>query len=177
MGEHYFMRKSRSRNCQLILAGVLLLTSGLQAGTNACDLNSDGVVNNTDVSLAVNMALGSATCTANLEAAGVCTVITVQRVINASLGEACVTFNTHMALLNWTASISPNISYYNIYRGATSGGPYTKIASTTANSGATTYQDTSVQAGQTYYYVGTAVDVSGNESGYSNQNTATIPTP
>ena len=63
MGEHYFMRKSRSRNCQLILAGVLLLTSGLQAGTNACDLNSDGVVNNTDVSLAVNMALGSATCT------------------------------------------------------------------------------------------------------------------
>ncbi len=31
------------------------------------------------------------------------------------------------------------------------------------------YTDNTVAAGQTYYYVATAVDGSGNESGYSNQ--------
>jgi fibronectin type 3 domain-containing protein len=41
----------------------------------------------------------------------------------------------------------------------------------------TTYIDTTVQAGQTYYYVVTAVDSSNVESAYSNQASATIPTP
>ena len=34
-----------------------------------------------------------------------------------------------------------------------------------------------VQSGQTYYYVVTAVDSSNVESTYSNQASATIPTP
>jgi len=41
----------------------------------------------------------------------------------------------------------------------------------------TSYTDNSVQAGQTYYYVVTAVDGSGNESVDSNQAQAVIPTP
>jgi len=41
----------------------------------------------------------------------------------------------------------------------------------------TTYSDASVQAGQTYYYVVTAVDGTGAESPYSNQVQAVIPTP
>jgi fibronectin type 3 domain-containing protein len=41
----------------------------------------------------------------------------------------------------------------------------------------TSYPDTTVQAGQTYYYVATAVDGSGAESTYSNQVQAVIPTP
>lgn len=171
--------EARQIKCHLrngLLAGLCLAVPVL-AASNPCDLNNDGVVNSTDVTLAVDMAIGTATCTANLEGADVCTVITVQRVINASLGQVCIAYNTHAANLSWTASTSSNVSYYNVYRGTTSGGPYTKIGSTTANSGATTYSDTSVQAGQTYYYVGTAVDVSGNESGYSNQVSAAIPTP
>lgn len=166
----------RVRKSYMIVSGLLCLCSWAFAAS-PCDLNQDGVVNSADVTLAVNMALGTTTCTANLEGPDVCTVITVQRVVNASMGQVCSTYNTHAANLSWTASTSPNISYYNIYRGTTSGGPYSKISSTTANSGVTTYQDTSVQAGHTYYYVGTAVDVSGNESGYSNQATAPIPTP
>ena len=162
-----------------IIGVDLAAASGSTGGGNAgpCDLNQDGLVNSTDVTLAVNMAVGTQTCTAGLEGANVCTVITVQRVINASQGQTCVAYNTHGATLSWTASTSPNISYYNVYRGTTSGGPYTKIGSTATSSGSTTYKDTSVQPGQTYYYVGTAVDVSGNESSYSNQATATIPTP
>ncbi len=83
---------------------------------------------------------------------------------------------SHSATLTWAASTSQNIAGYNVYRGTTSGGPYgTKLNSALIT--VLTYTDTLVQAGQTYYYVGTAVDVSGNESGYSTQATAVIPSP
>jgi fibronectin type 3 domain-containing protein len=52
--------------------------------------------------------------------------------------------------------------------------PYASVAS--ANSG-TTFIDGSVQSGQTYYYVVTAVDTTGTVSGYSNQVQAVIPSP
>ena len=61
-----------------------------------------------------------------------------------------------------------------MYRAGVSGGPYASVAS--ANSG-TSYVDGSVQAGQTYYYVVTAVDTNGTESVYSNQVQAVIPSP
>jgi len=64
---------------------------------------------------------------------------------------------------------------YNIYSGGQSGGPYTKINS--ALNVSTTYTDNSVQAGQTYFYVATAVDAGGTESGFSNQVQAVIPSP
>ena len=40
-----------------------------------------------------------------------------------------------------------------------------------------TYAGNNVQAGQTYYYVSTAVDSSNNESVYSNEAQAVIPSP
>jgi fibronectin type 3 domain-containing protein len=62
-----------------------------------------------------------------------------------------------------------------VYRGTQAGGPYVALNGT-AEVG-TSYTDNSVQAGQTYYYVVTAVDGSGNESVYSNQAQAVVPTP
>ena len=41
----------------------------------------------------------------------------------------------------------------------------------------TTFDDSSVQSGQTYFYVTTAVDGSGNESVNSNQAQVVVPTP
>jgi fibronectin type 3 domain-containing protein len=82
----------------------------------------------------------------------------------------------HSVTLNWVASTSQNVAGYNIYRGTTSGGPYGSKMNSSLVSG-TTYTDNSVQAGQTYYYVVTTVDISSNESGYSNQATAVIPSP
>ncbi len=56
----------------------------------ACDLNSDGVTNNTDVDLAMNQALGSIACTnADLDQNGQCNVVDVQRLIHAVLGNGC----------------------------------------------------------------------------------------
>lgn len=80
----------------------------------------------------------------------------------------------HSVSLAWTASTS-TVSGYNVYRGSQSGGPY--IAVNSGLDASTSYTDNSVQAGQTYYYVVTAVDGSGNESVYSNQAQAVIPTP
>ena len=79
---------------------------------------------------------------------------------------------SHSAKLSWTASTSAVIGY-NVYRGTVSGGPFTRL--TASVDAAITYSDNSVQAGQTYYYVVTAVDSHSIESVYSNQVSATIP--
>ncbi|MGH9775421.1 MAG: beta strand repeat-containing protein [Candidatus Acidiferrales bacterium] len=81
----------------------------------------------------------------------------------------------HQATLTWVASTSSNIVGYNVYRGTNSGGQYTKLTSSPVN--ALTYLDTAVVAGQTYFWVVTAVDSSGNESGFSNQASAQVPSP
>jgi ASPM-SPD-2-Hydin domain-containing protein len=78
----------------------------------------------------------------------------------------------HSVLLSWTASASPDIVGYNIYRSGTSGGPYSKISSLDPN---VTYTDSTVANGSTYYYVTTAVDSNSQESSYSNQAQAVIP--
>jgi hypothetical protein len=80
----------------------------------------------------------------------------------------------HSVSLAWTASTS-TVAGYNVYRGTQSGGPYAIINGSTDTS--TTYTDSSVQGGHTYYYVVTAVDGSGNESVNSNQAQAMVPSP
>ncbi|HEY7212788.1 MAG TPA: DUF4082 domain-containing protein [Bryobacteraceae bacterium] len=79
----------------------------------------------------------------------------------------------HSVSLKWTASSSPNISGYRVYRAGTSGGPYARITASLV--GATSYVDNTVSAGDTYYYVTTAVNANGLESGYSNQAVAAVP--
>ena len=92
-----------------------------------------------------------------------------------SLTGTGVTAPQHSVDLQWTPSNSQDVVGYNVYRGATSGGPYTKLNS--ALDAQTIYDDVSVSSGQTYYYVTTAVDGTGLESTYSNQVKAVIPTP
>ena len=73
--------------------------------------------------------------------------------------------NTQVAL-SWIAS--SGATNYNVYYSITSGGPYTKIASSTNNS----YLVNALANGVTYYFVVTAVNSNG-ESSYSNQANAT----
>ncbi len=80
----------------------------------------------------------------------------------------------HSVSLSWTDTNSL-IAGYNVYRGSVSGGPYAQINS--ALDATPAYSDNSVIAGQTYYYVATAVDGSGVESAYSNEAEGAIPTP
>jgi hypothetical protein len=139
----------------------------------ACDLNQDGVVNVVDVQLATNMDLGLLSCPADIDG-GVCGSTLVQQIVDAALGQGCSATISHSVSLTWTASASANIAGYNVYRSTTSGGPYTQL--NTALVTTTSYTDANVTAGQTYYYVTTAVDTSSNQSAYSTQAQATVPT-
>ena len=78
----------------------------------------------------------------------------------------------HVVTLSWTASTTSGVTY-NVYVGGQTGGPYNKIG----NTATLQFQDVNATAGNTYYYVVTALDSTGDESAYSNQASATIPTP
>jgi hypothetical protein len=78
----------------------------------------------------------------------------------------------HSVALTWGPSTSAVIGYY-VYRGTVINGPYTKLNLVAA----TQFTDLSVQAGQTYTYVVTALDSNITESSYSNTATTTVPTP
>ena len=159
----------------LIMA--LALPGAALAQTSACDLNQDGKVDSADVQLATNMALGTSTCTAAVVGSGVCNVVVVQRVVNAALGGTCVTGTgavAHTVALKWTASTSANVTGYKVYRATVSGGPYTLL--TASPVAATSFTDSTVLSGQTYYYVTAAIDSSNNESTFSTQVSAIIPT-
>jgi hypothetical protein len=77
----------------------------------------------------------------------------------------------HAVTLSWSASAS-TVASYKVYRGAISGGPYSQLS---ANVKATTYTDSTVQSGTTYYYVTSAVDAAGTESIFSNEFQSLIP--
>ena len=72
--------------------------------------------------------------------------------------------------LAWTQSANANIVTNRIYRSTVNGGPYSLVASIAAT---TTYQNTGLTSGTTYYYVVTAVNSSGLESTASNQASGT----
>jgi hypothetical protein len=69
--------------------------------------------------------------------------------------------------LTWTHT---GADHYNVYRSTISGGPYVKIAETSSTY--STYLDSSVTTGITYYYVVRPAQINGNETCQSNQASA-----
>jgi uncharacterized protein DUF1573/centrosomal CEP192-like protein/HYDIN/CFA65/VesB family protein/ASPM-SPD-2-Hydin domain-containing protein len=84
----------------------------------------------------------------------------------------------HTVALSWNASVSTDVSGYNIYRA-----PYTSSCGTFAKinpslNASTVYTDSSVTDGSAYCYAATTVDSSNAESGYSNiASDVQIPAP
>ena len=86
-----------------------------------------------------------------------------------------------VANLSWTAATG-TVTGYNVYRGTTAGGESTTpINSSPLSAGATSYADTTVAAGSTYYYVvkainGPAISPASNEAGVAMpQSGSTVP--
>jgi fibronectin type 3 domain-containing protein len=82
----------------------------------------------------------------------------------------------HSATIVWTADAG-TVAGYNVYRSTASGGE----AGQAALNGATlitgtTYTDTTVSAGATYFYVVAAQASTGQQSGFSNEASGTVPT-
>jgi hypothetical protein len=174
----------RSGIAGALAAGILGFSPFIWAQTSPCNLGANGV-NNGDYLLAIPLVLASATsgtpCTLGIESATTCTVISVQRIYDWDNGQLCITYNTHAANLSWTASTTPNVGSYNVYRATASTGPWTQIqtsvSGTTFSDNATTNAANPPQAGQTYYYAVTAV-ANGVESAQSSPPVAaTIPSP
>jgi len=170
------MRKKFS----LILSfGLLAFTIPASAQTqlNACDLLSQGTVNQADVNAAISMAIGMSTCTANIMGANVCNVVVTQRVVNAALGQGCVV-GTHSVVVSWAASTAGTypIAGYNVFRApSTNPTAFVQINPAMVSPTALTFTDGAVSNSATYYYAVTAVDTQGNSSAKSTAQSAAIP--
>jgi fibronectin type 3 domain-containing protein len=79
----------------------------------------------------------------------------------------------HNVTLSWKPSTSAVVGYYVYRRGGASG----VIRLNFAPVSATSYVDSTVSAGQTYFYVTKAVNAKGAESAPSNEVRADVPTP
>ena len=80
------------------------------------------------------------------------------------LGGVCSAFGG-AATLNWTANEESDLNEYRVYYGESSRnyGPYIPVSS------GTQYTVEGLENGKTYYFAVTAVDTSGNESGFSRE--------
>ena len=145
---------------------VTILGSGFQSGATVA---FDGIA---AVSVTVVSSTQIQAVTPVSPAGTVSIAVTNTNSQSGTLASAFTYF--HTVGLTWADS-SSGASGFNVYRSSTSGGPYTRINSALLPS--TTFTDSSVQAGQTYFYVTTAVNSSNAESGYSNQAQALVPSP
>lgn len=84
--------------------------------------------------------------------------------------------SSHSVQVLWDASASSSLEGYKVYRGQVSGGPYTSVSGLLGTA-VLQFSDMSVNAGQTYFYVVTSVDVNGLESTQSPEVSVSVPTP
>ncbi|HEX9047093.1 MAG TPA: LamG-like jellyroll fold domain-containing protein, partial [Verrucomicrobiae bacterium] len=94
----------------------------------------------------------------------------VSGIIPATPAGLAATAGNAQVALTWNATT--NASSYNVKRATVNGGPYTTVTNVTT----TSYTDTSVANGTTYYYVVSAMNA-GTESGNSTQTSATPQAP
>jgi fibronectin type 3 domain-containing protein len=80
-------------------------------------------------------------------------------------------------IVTWTDSVTSGVVGYNVYRGTTSGGESSTPLNSSPVPGAP-YVDTNVVAGETYYYVVTAISSNGvTQSADSKEASAVVPSP
>jgi len=161
--------------------GTSTITTAISGGFNsAVTLTASGVPNGTVVSFSPNPipAPGNGTSVMTITVGMNTLQGTYPIVITGSGGgvQQSVTLTltvTANVMLSWDASNSQGVIGYNVYRGTATGGPYTKINQNLVST--TNYIDGLVQDGYTYYYVTTAVNQQQQESGYSNEASASVP--
>jgi hypothetical protein len=78
----------------------------------------------------------------------------------------------HSVVLTWVPSSSTVVGYH-IYRGEQTSGPFARLSPSVI--AGTTYTDTTAQSNTNYFYVATAVNAAGIESGFSNEISVKVP--
>ena len=155
-------------NSDIAISNVSISGAGFSAsGVPAGLILAPGQTSILDVSFtpsATGILKGSVTVTSNAP----------NRVVTIFLSGAGVQSSAHSVMLSWMPSTN-TVHGYNVYRSSDSGVGFTKLNS--APIATTQYDDSTVQAGQTYLYAATSLDSRNVESGYSNEVSVTIPTP
>jgi hypothetical protein len=82
--------------------------------------------------------------------------------------------STSSATLTWRPNSERDLAGYKVYRSTVRGQYDQGKVVATIRGNVTTYQTSSLQLGNTYFFVVTAFDVAGNESGYSNEVSKSI---
>ncbi|RJP15008.1 MAG: hypothetical protein C4520_20785 [Candidatus Abyssobacteria bacterium SURF_5] len=102
-----------------------------------------------------------------------CLIATVPLLLfSASASEAAVYLNQPLVNLSWSSSGAPDTKGYEVHRSTTYNGVFTKISATLIE--ASTWTDSNVADGSTYYYKLTAIDTCGNVSGLSIASDAAV---
>jgi len=131
------------------------------------------------------------TCGASLATGGSCTVVVLFTPLTSGDPSASLTVTddapdspqsvslsgggSHDVVLTWNDSATPGVLGYNVYRGTASGTESTTPLNSTPIAG-NSYADSNVSAGQTYYYVVTALGSNGTtQSADSTEASATVP--
>ena len=154
-GAHVFANSATTTNPEFTISGIKLPLT-LAAGKS--------------VPISINFKPTSSGATSSQ----IAFATTVGASIKVSASGTGVALQQHKVNLTWTRS-SSSVAGYNVYRGIASSGPYTKLNSQTIV--ATSYTDSSIASGKTYFYVTTAVSSKGAESVKSNEVRAAVPTP
>jgi hypothetical protein len=113
---------------------------------------------------------GAQSHTITVDAAPIPLVASYVSAIASPTGLTAVGGNRRVKL-DWDDLLATDLAGYHVYRSTTSGGGYVRIS--TGLVGSSAYLDLGVINGRRYFYVVTAEDTSGNQSGYSNEARAT----
>jgi Abnormal spindle-like microcephaly-assoc'd, ASPM-SPD-2-Hydin len=152
-------------NSNVTISQVMVSGAGFNAGGAA------GLILSPGQSTAVNVTF---TPSANGAASGSVSVSSNATNSPAKIGltGTGVTPIVHSVSLSWSDG-DTGVTGYNTYVASVSGGPYLKLTATPT--AGTSYVDSSVQSGRTYYYVVTALDSTNQESTYSSEIAAIVP--
>lgn len=134
-----------------------------------------------DVEYAVELEIGGETynfgatmlINANMNVNGVATAPPLDTTPPSAPSSLVATAGDESVGLAWPANSEPDLAGYNVYRSLTTGTGYSKINGALVETNS--YNDTSLTNGTEYFYVVTALDDADtpNESGYSNEDSAT----
>jgi hypothetical protein len=148
------------------ISGVSVFGAGFTAGGSASGLtvspNQTAAVSATFTPFTLGSLAGSLTITSNAK----------NSPITVALSGTGVASSTHSVALSWSSSGSA-VAGYNVYVSPSSAGPYSLLNSSPVAS--TSYVDTNVLAGDTYYFHITSVSTSYQESAPSASVQAIIP--
>jgi len=124
-------------------------TSGAANGT---------ITANVDTSKAIQ---GENQATVTVTSGGTIKTVTITLTLNAP--------SSSSATLTWKANSETDLAGYKVYRSTISGRYDQGNVIAMLRGNVTSYQATGLEFGKTYFFVVTAFDIAGNESGYSNE--------